>query len=61
MVLKVQLDALGNVTEATVLEGPDSGLHAAALGAIHRFRFKPALKDGQPVAFTMVYRFTFMR
>lgn len=41
----------GTVRDATVLNDPGHGLGAAAARAARRwFRFRPALKDGQPVA-----------
>jgi protein TonB len=42
------VDATGAVSSATVLSGP-APLHSAALDALHRYTFKPATKNNQPV------------
>lgn len=53
--LELLVDAEGRVREATVLRDPGKGLGAAA-GPIARryFRFRPALRRGQPVATEIV-------
>lgn len=57
--LKITVDLSGAVTEASVISGPGYGLNEAALGAVRRFRFKPAMKNGEPVGTTLVYNYTF--
>lgn len=57
--LSIVIDAQGNVVSANVLSGPGHGLNEAALDAFRRFRFKPAIKSGQPVSTEMKYKYTF--
>jgi protein TonB len=50
----------GRVKEAKVLSGPGFGLNRAARRALLRFRFRPAIAtDGRPMAYRIVYRYTF--
>jgi protein TonB len=50
----------GRVKEAKVLSGPGFGLNRAAIKALLRFRFHPAIAtDGRPMAYRIVYRYTF--
>lgn len=54
--LRLQVDADGRVVAAEVLSDPGHGLGlAAARNARERFRFRPALRDGQPVATELVF------
>jgi protein TonB len=53
------IDAEGNVVSANVLSGPGHGLNEAALDACRRFRFRPAIKSGQPVSTEMKYKYIF--
>jgi protein TonB len=54
--LRLQVDAEGRVASAEVLSEPGHGLGAAAArNARQRFRFQPALRDGQPVATELVF------
>jgi len=48
------VDANGNVQNPHVLRDPGMGLAANALAAIKTYRFKPAMKDGKPVAVKIV-------
>ncbi|MGA2809993.1 MAG: energy transducer TonB [Candidatus Acidiferrum sp.] len=43
------VDASGKVSSANVISGP-APLHAAALEALKRYQYKPAIKNGQAVA-----------
>jgi len=58
--LSILVDAEGRVVSAKLLTGPGYGLNEAALEAIKRFRFKPAIKGGQPVSTEMRYTYTFL-
>ena len=40
----------GVVDEATVVRGLSYGLDEKALEAVRQYRFRPAMKDGQPIA-----------
>ena len=44
------VDEKGNVKEPTVLKSSHSELEEPAIAAIKKWRFKPAIKDGNPVA-----------
>lgn len=53
--LRLLVDAEGRVREAEVLSDPGHGLGAAAVPIAKRYyRFRPALKGGQPVATRLV-------
>jgi protein TonB len=45
--LEVQLDSSGNVSSLKVLSGPTL-LHRAALDAVKKWKYKPAMLDGEP-------------
>jgi protein TonB len=49
VVLEAVIDERGRVTALRVLRGLDPGLDQAALDAVRRWRFKPALRNGKPV------------
>jgi len=57
VVLRVQIDEEGNVTDATVVKGLGFGLDEASVAALKRFKFKPATKDGVPVGTIITYRY----
>jgi TonB family protein len=50
VILKVVVAADGTVSDVTVRKGLDDGLDANAVSAVKTWKFKPAEKDGQPVA-----------
>lgn len=58
--LSITIDAEGKVTNVKVISGPGYGLNEAARDAIRRFRFKPAIKGGEPVSTEMKYSYTFL-
>ncbi len=60
VVLSLRIDEQGNVVSAKVLSGPGYGLNEAALQAIRRFKFTPAVKGGTPVQTEMKYTYTFL-
>lgn len=60
VVLSVRIDATGAVTSVKVLKGPGYGLNEAAADAIRRTRWKPALKNGQPVETQITYNYRFL-
>ncbi len=60
LVLKVTVDAEGNVTDVKVVNGVDAALDAAAIQTVKTWRFKPAMACGKPVAggsYTIARRF----
>lgn len=60
VVLKISIDAEGNVTGVKLLNGPGYGLNEAALAAVKRFRFTPAIKGGEAVSTEIPYTYTFL-
>ena len=50
VVVHVFIDEKGHVTGANVLRGIGHGLDEAAVTAVRKYVFKPATKDGEPVA-----------
>ncbi|OJT26633.1 energy transducer TonB [Archangium sp. Cb G35] len=58
--LSITIDNEGRVVKATVVKGLGYGLDEAARTALLRFRFKPAIKNGEPVSTEMKYSYTFM-
>ena len=59
VLLSIVIDTEGKVVHAKVVSGPGYGLDDAALKAILRFRFKPAVKNGETVSTEIKYRYTF--
>jgi len=59
VVLRLAIDAEGRVTAAEVAEPAGHGFDEAAREAALRFLFTPALRDGQPVAARILYRYEF--
>jgi len=58
--LSLVVDLDGNVVNVKVLNGPGYGLNEAARDAIKRFKFKPAIKNGERVSTEMKYAYTFL-
>jgi protein TonB len=58
--LRITVDFEGKVTEVKLISGPGYGLDEAALAAIKRFKFKPAMKAGEAVSTTITYKYTFL-
>jgi protein TonB len=57
--LKITVDFEGHVTEVIVMSGPGYGLDAAAAAALKKFKFRPAMKNGEAVSTTFVYTYRF--
>jgi TonB family protein len=49
VVLKITVEKDGSVSDASVLQAGGDGFDEAALAAVKRWRFTPALKEGKPV------------
>ncbi len=61
VVLSITVDNEGRVVKAVkVITGPGYGLNEAARDALLRFRFKPAIKNGEAVSTEMKYTYTFL-
>jgi protein TonB len=58
--LSITVDNEGRVVAAKIVKGQGYGLDEAALTAIRRFRFKPAVKNGEAVSTEMKYSYTFL-
>jgi TonB family protein len=59
VVLKLTIDAKGDVTAAEVLQPAGHGFDEAARQAALKFKWKPATRDGVPVAVQIQYRYDF--
>ena len=57
--LTVTIDDKGVPVELHVLKSLDPGLDQKALDAVSKWRFRPALQDGEPVAFQATIEVTF--
>jgi TonB family protein len=57
--LELTLDAAGSVTSSEVVTSGGEAFDAAALAAAPRLRFKPALRDGTPIAAQIPFVFEF--
>ncbi len=59
VVLVLEVDAEGRVTQASVKEPAGHGFDEAAMAAAQKFVFKPATRAGRPVPARILYRYTF--
>ncbi|XXX76171.1 TonB-dependent siderophore myxochelin receptor MxcH [Sorangium sp. So ce134] len=59
VVLRLLVDAAGNVGEAEVTQPAGHGFDEAAREAALRFRFRPAERQGQPTAARILFRYDF--
>jgi TonB family protein len=59
VIVEAMIDKEGNVTDVNVLKPLPFGLDQAAIDAVKQWKFKPAMKDGQPVdvAFNLTVNF----
>ncbi|WNG40308.1 TonB family protein [Archangium minus] len=58
--LSITVDHEGRVVKAVVVKGIGYGCDEAARTALLRFRFKPAIKNGEAVSTEMKYSYTFL-
>ena len=56
---QVSIDESGNVTEASVTKSDAKILNRSAIDAAMQWKFKPAKKDGKPVAVSITIPFRF--
>lgn len=54
VVMDVSVSPEGQAMEVTILRGAPFGLNAAAMRAVHRWKFKPATFNGKPVPVKVV-------
>ncbi|MDQ2642583.1 MAG: TonB family protein, partial [Myxococcota bacterium] len=59
VVLALEIDALGHVTVADVVEPAGNGFDEAAQAAALAFEFEPARRNGNPVKSRILYRYAF--
>lgn len=59
VIFQIEIDAEGKVTKATVINPAGHGFDEAAMEAVKKFTFQPALRDGKPIASKIPYRYTF--
>jgi TonB family protein len=57
--MRLLIDVGGKVTKAQVIKSVGDGFDESALSAIRQFRFRPALRDGQPIASVITYKIRF--
>jgi len=48
--LRAKVDKQGRVSEVNVTRSLDQRLDQTAINAVKRWKFKPAMRDGKPVA-----------
>ncbi len=59
VILKITIDAQGNVTDVKVTRSLEKSLDESAVQTVRTWKFKPALKDGKPVACKSTVEITF--
>lgn len=59
VVLEISVDTAGRVQVNRVIRGLGMGLNEKAIEAVSQWRFKPAMRDGQPFALTAVFEVFF--
>ncbi len=59
VIIGVLISERGDVAEAKVLRGSGYGLNEAALSAVRKWRFRPAVKEGKRVKVWMTYPIVF--
>jgi protein TonB len=59
VVLRLTIDAKGSVVLVKVVRSAGHGFDEAAVEALKRFRFKPAMEGSDPVATEITYTYTF--
>lgn len=57
--LRVLVDETGTVKKATVVRGLPDGLNEKAVEAAYKTTFRPAMKDGKPVPYSVLLQMTF--
>lgn len=60
VVLSITVDTEGTVVATRIISGPGYGLNEAARDAIKKFKFKPAVKNGEAVSTELKYSYTFV-
>jgi protein TonB len=60
VVLSITVDTEGNVVASKIISGPGYGLNEAARDALKRFKFHPAVKNGESVSTELKYSYTFV-
>ena len=60
VVLRVQVDVDGNVSAVRIVSGLPYGLADEAISVARRTKFKPAMKDGKPVAYWVGLEISFV-
>jgi TonB family protein len=63
VIVKIEVDNEGKVTNAEITKSGGAGFDEEALKAVKQSRFEPAQSDGQPVPaeFSYIYRFRLQR
>ncbi|MEM9865799.1 MAG: TonB family protein, partial [Myxococcota bacterium] len=58
-ILRIVIGADGRVADASVIESAGEAFDAAAIDALRRSRFRPAMRAGEALAVALEYRFVF--
>lgn len=56
---RVYIEPDGTVSKVVVIKGPGYGLNEAAVDKLRRTKWKPAMKNGQPVGTDIIFNFRF--
>jgi TonB family protein len=59
VILRITVSETGQVTDAVVTKGLGYGLDEKAIETVHRWKFKPALKDGEPTSTSIAVEMDF--
>ena len=59
MVLRLCIDAAGNLTQAEIVDKAGSGFDEAALTSVMASSYRPAVRDGQAIPSRAVLRIRF--
>ncbi len=59
VIVQIDIDVEGRVTRAEAVAPTGSPFELAALGAVRRFVFTPATRDGEPIPVSIRYRYVF--
>jgi protein TonB len=59
VIVEAIIDKQGNVVEGRILRGLPMGVSEAAMAAIHRWKYRPAMLNGRPVSVYLTVTVTF--
>jgi protein TonB len=59
VIVEAIIDKQGNVVEGRILRGLPMGVSEAAVAAIHKWKYRPAILNGRPVSVYLTVTVTF--